>query len=155
MNPLKHNIPLIVFLILGCITLLSSQRRLKVTSGIGIPEFIHVGLQLEGTKNQIGFSIGTLPGVSESLWSISGDYFLHFRPREDGSKNPWYFRTGAAYTRERTRTSIITNVLINGRMGRMFLFSQNVGIYFDLGIAINAYEDRKRIIPRTSGSWNF
>lgn len=155
MNPFKHILFLTAFLVLGCVALLNSQSSLKVTSGIGSPELIHVGLQLEGANNHIGFSIGTIPGVSESLWSVCGDYFQHFKQREDGSKNPWYFRTGAAYLRERTRTSINTIVLINVKTGRMFSFSKKVGLYLDLGIAINAYENKKRLIPRSSGSWNF
>lgn len=147
---------LIVFLIsLGYTPLINGQSNIKITSGIGIPEFLHMGIQMERPGSHLGFSIGFMPGVSESLRSTSLDYFIHFRKRKEGTKNPWYFRTGAAYTREHTRTKIFTNVLINMRFGRMIRLEERVRMYIDLGIAINAYEDEVRKVPVRPNEWNW
>lgn len=147
-------IPLLILVMLCTPMGLSGQEGFKIISGIGIPEFIHVGIQYEGKVNNIGFSMGFIPGVSESLLSVNTHLLFHTKRKEDGSLNRWYMKTGLSYTREETRTTIISNILISLGGGRMISIGQSAGLYIDLGLALNIDENKERKTPKPPSTFN-
>jgi len=132
---------------------LFGQGNVSLSSGIGIPELINVGMQYRIEQTQVGIGFGYLPSSSPSsdtpaiisygtLMSLSGDIYYHFGklPKSsDLTDHPWYVRFGFAYTREERIDKDNSVFFLYPRIGRDINISKRVGIGIDLGINLIHY----------------
>ena len=120
-----------------------AQERINVTTGIGIQELLNVGLRYHISQTQLGISIGSLPLKEEKIFSISADAYFHFGGRSElSTRRPWYSRIGMNYLRDETKTLIDKYLYANVRVGRDFNFSEKLGMNIELGMSIEAMNDR-------------
>ena len=149
-----HTFLLLLISVFNPLILEGQEGSFKIISGVGIPEFMHAGLQYETRVNQFGLSAGYMPGVSESLISVNAHVFFHFKRREDGTLNRWYLKTGLTYTREESKTRILRNTLLGISAGKMIPLGQSSGFNINLGIAFVTSESEKRKTPKPPSSFN-
>jgi hypothetical protein len=129
------------------------QGKVSLSSGLGIPELINVGIQYRIEQTQIGIGFGYFPPSSSSsdpyailswgtLKSLSGDIYYHFGKLPKSSDlidHPWYVRLGFAYTREERIDKDNNVFFLSPRIGRDINISKRVGIGIDLGINLVHY----------------
>jgi len=129
------------------------QGKVSLSSGLGIPELINVGIQYRIEQTQIGVGFGYFPPSRYSsnpyaylswgtLISLSGDIYYHFGKLPKSSDlidHPWYVRLGFAYTREEQIAEDNSVFFLSPRIGRDINFSKRVGIGIDLGINLVHY----------------
>jgi hypothetical protein len=122
----------------------SSQERINLATGIGIPEFLYGGLRLQLGQIQVGGSVGTFPlDGKEKILSISGDIFIHFAGKSHFSKRrPTYFRTGIVYMKDESPDFIDKYTYLNLRIGRDLNISKKFGFNLDGGIIVELQQER-------------
>jgi hypothetical protein len=132
---------------------ISGQGKVSLSSGLGIPELINVGVQYRIEQTQIGIGFGYFPPSGSgsdpyailswgTLMSLSGDFYYHFGKLPKSSDlidHPWYVRLGLAYTREELIDKDSNVFFLSPRIGRDINFSKRVGIGIDLGINLVHY----------------
>lgn len=67
------------------------QRKVTVSTGIGLPELLNIGVRYQINQTQIGMNVGTwgMPTKDENILSILGDIRCHFgRPTILSSRRP-------------------------------------------------------------------
>lgn len=131
------------------------QEKFNLTTGIGLPELINIGMKYQVNQSQIGLSVGSFPvGSNENIISISTDYYYHFGGLSELNKvRPWYAKVGLNYLRDETETIIDKYVFLNTRIGRDFNISKKIGIQLDIGLLIELQNEQERKIP-INDSWN-
>ncbi len=119
-----------------------AQEKVKLSVGIGIPEFLNIGVRIPIKQTQIGFNLGTWPNNGCFL-SFSGDFYMHFGGTSKFSdRHPWYSRGGFNYLRSETSTLIKKSVYFNFRIGREISFSKKIGIELDIGPGFLLFYDQ-------------
>ncbi len=146
---------LILFLICFQSKPAMGQGKTLITTGVGVPEFLNVGLMHQFKQIQLGLTLGTLPGARREYYlSISGDIYWHFAGKAKFTKlKPWYGKFGLNWLGWEDEIEKGRDLYLNTRVGRDFNLSENFGIKFDLG-AIYALE-KVRIVKKPSSSYNF
>ena len=145
---------LLIVLVVGNLHLLSGQEKVNITTGIGLPEFLNIGLRFQLKQSQVGFSIGTWPLASgEKIMSGSGDFLYHFGGfSELSNRRPWFGRIGVNYLRDETEYRIDKYFYLNTRVGRDFNISKKIGITLDVGAIFQLGSETIRKKPSTG--WN-
>ena len=55
------------------------QEKFNLTTGIGLPGLINIGIKYQINQSQIGLSVGAFPtGSDEKIISITTDFYYHF-----------------------------------------------------------------------------
>jgi hypothetical protein len=125
-----------------------AQEKVNISAGLGMPDFLNVGIRYQLKQTQIGIGFGFMPLKDESLISVSGDYYYHFGGLSEFSKRrPWYGRFGLVYVRDETETLIDKNLYFDLRIGRDFNISKKIGIAIDAGADIQLLNGEVRKKP--------
>jgi hypothetical protein len=145
---------LIALFSFGSINHSYGQEKINISTGIGIPEFLNIGIRYQFKQVQAGICIGTMPVKDEKLISLCGDLFFHFgEVPKLSARRAWYARVGLNYLRDATETSEDRFTYLNIRFGRDLNISKKVGIEIDLGTLIQL--SYKRIGPSSFIDFNF
>ena len=147
---------LIITFLIGYGVQVYAQKKVNITTGIGIPELLNLGVYYQLDQVQMGLSVGSIPvGSDDKLLSISGDVFYHFGGSSElSNRRPWYGRLGLNYLREETEYSIIKYTHLNIRVGRDLNISTNLGIRLGAGGFFEVIRKEKRKKPKPSGGLN-
>jgi len=136
-----------------------AQGKIYISTGIGLPELLNVGLGVRHNQMRFGITIGGIPPLEdENTLSISSNMSYHFGKHSKFSDlRPWYGRIGLDYVRDETEYSIYKYLYINSRLGRDFNISGKFGITIDAGLLYELLNEEieKKPIPRGSWSFNF
>jgi len=128
------------------------QEKVNMSVGLGIPEFLNIGVRFQLEQAQIGISIGSIPVKDESIISISSDVYYHFGGfSELSNRRPWYGRIGLNYLRDETETIIDKYIFLNVRIGRDINISEKIGIEIEAGAIFQLSNEEIRKKP--SSSW--
>lgn len=128
-----------------------SQNKVSLSTGIGIPEAIHIGVLYQIDQFQTGFSVGTMPYSNESIFTLSADVLYHFGGKSQKSTlRPWYGKTGLNYLRDETTARIEKFLYLNTRFGRNFNITSRFGIDVNAGAI---FQLSKAVIRKTSPNW--
>jgi len=112
----------------------NGQERLNLYTGLGFPEGLTLGAQIQSKqmKTEVGFGSLLLSGQ----WGISGDVSYHFGGSTQLSiRLPWYIKGGLA---KWFRNSVIPDspLAANFRIGRDINLSKKAGLKFELGLLV-------------------
>ncbi len=148
---------LLITFSIGNIVQLNGQEKVSITTGIGIPELLNLGVYYQLDQVQMGLSVGTIPSGSDgNLTSISGDVFYHFGGFSDLSyRRPWYARLGLNYLRDEDEYSIKKYTYLNLRIGRDLNITSKLGIKIGAGAIIELSETETMKKQKPSNGWNF
>jgi hypothetical protein len=125
-----------------------AQEKVNISAGLGMPDFLNVGIRYQLKQAQIGIGFGCMPLKDESLISVSGDYYYHFGGLSELSKRrPWYGRAGLIYVRDETETLIDKYLYFDLRIGRDINISKKIGIAIDAGADIQLLNAEVRKKP--------
>ncbi len=117
---------------------LFGQEKVIITSGVGFPELINIGVRYQCGQSQLGLSIGA---INVKFISISGDLFYHFdRLSNKPGINPCYCRVGLDYWKLDMFRAEGNFLLFNLRLGRDFNISQKFGTELDAGVVFHSKE---------------
>jgi hypothetical protein len=122
----------------------TGQERIHVTSGIGFPDLLHVGMLYQHRQTQFGITIGGWYYSDELLGnffvgSFSGDFFYHFAGiTEFSERRPWYVRSGLDYF---IASPEDRHLFLNNRIGRDFYSSGKFGLTLSIGFFIRLYSN--------------
>ncbi len=146
---------LVALLFCGAIISSNAQEKINISIGYGLPELLNIGLRYQADQAQFGISYGFIPGYEENIFSISGDFYLHFAGSSELSeRRPWYFRLGLAYLKDETSSRITKYTYFPLRIGRDFNFSKKIGTAIDLGVFFELSKNETMKGP-TSSWWDF
>jgi hypothetical protein len=133
---------------------LFGQEKVNVSVGMGLPEFLNVGVRYQLDQAQIAFSLGSMPVGGESIFSAGGDVYYHWGGKaESVQRRPWYGRIGLSYLRDETESLVDKYLYLNIRIGRDFNISRKLGIEIDAGAIYQLFKDET--IKKTSSGWDF
>lgn len=119
---------------------LFGQEKVIITSGVGFPELINIGVRYQCGQSQLGLSIGAV-NVKVKFISISGDLFYHFdRLSNKPGINPCYCRVGLDYWKLDEFHAEGNFLLFNLRLGRDFNISHKFGTELDAGVVFHSKE---------------
>ena len=145
----------LVIISICCNQRITGQNQVDIIGGIGVPELINIGANVQFDQTQIGLKIGSFPS-DESLFSFSADFYYHFAGTSElSSRRPWYMRAGLNYLRNETKTRVEKYSYLNLRIGREFNISNKIGIDVDAGIVFQISYSVTEKEPSTSLSFNF
>lgn len=115
-------------------------NEISIKAGIGFPELLNAGLRYQTDKVKLGLSAGSIPFSGETIYSVSGDLYVHFGNKYLlTKKQPWCGRFGLSYLREETDHFRDTYVLLNLRGGKDIMFTKKIGMEFYFGMMIRIY----------------
>jgi hypothetical protein len=131
---------------------LFGQDKLIISTGIGLPELLHIGARYPFEQAQIGLSVGTFPaGSDESILTVSGDFYFHFAGSSQwSSRRPWYGKIGLNYLRDETDRLIDKYLYLSARIGREFNLSRQFGMTIDLGPAFQLVHEESEKMPSSN-----
>ncbi len=123
------------------------QKMVDISTGIGVPELLNIGVRLQLDQIQIGFNIGSFPSEDRSYSSTSGDLYYHFAGHSKLSNRwAWYGRGGINYQRRELTKPTYPNyhwsskeLFLNLRIGRDINFSPTIGISIDAGASFSLF----------------
>ncbi|MFI5205031.1 MAG: hypothetical protein ACHQF2_11100 [Flavobacteriales bacterium] len=118
---------------------LSAQHRNEATLGIGIPEFLNVGLRTQAHQYQFGISFGTLPGglTNATYFTFSGDVRYHFLWKtEKSTLKKIYLNVGYTMLKLENNDFIATEDFLKLRIGKKFNVTTKFGFEIEGGMAI-------------------
>ncbi|MDP2424173.1 MAG: hypothetical protein U1C46_04565 [Bacteroidales bacterium] len=135
---IKHFI-FILMIIPAAIVHTQGQESYGVTAGLGLPDWVNIGLRLKTGQAQFGLHVGSVPGLKdESLWSVGGEIFYHIAGTSSITNlRPWYGRLGMVHVRDETPSVIWIDNYIDVRGGRVLSIRSKMGFELDAGLAIN------------------
>jgi hypothetical protein len=135
----------------------AGQERVNVTAGIGVPEFLNLGMRYQFYfQNQAGISIGSFPAENERIFSFSGDYYRHFAGLSDfAERRLWYLKGGLSFLRNETTAAIDKFVFANLRIGRDLNISGRLGIELNGGISFRLLHHENLRAPGGKGDFSF
>ena len=129
------------------------QEKANISSGIGLPELLNLGVRYQLKQAQLGIGFGFIPIKEESVIAVSGDVYYHFAGlSEFSNRRPWYGRLGLNYLRDETKTLVDKYLYLNLRIGRDFNISKKIGIEIDAGAIFQLFNETIRKEP--SSGWN-
>ena len=144
------NIKIVLFIIFLIMVVYSfpfpvfGDSQLDLSIGIGVPEFIKVGIRYNIGQLQFGLNYGFLPIENETCTSINGDIYFHFAGSSKYTvRKPWYSRFGLSFVKHKQEQKTSSYVYSNFRVGREFWVSKRVGIGLDVGISLELYKEIK------------
>lgn len=146
---------LVLFALFSCYTCnhLFAQAKANISAGIGIPELINLGVQLQYEKSQMGMSLGFLNDDGAGMFTISGNYYNHFGGLPKFSTPPpWYLKFGLTYLRSASSFDIEHVIFLNARIGREFNFTEKVGTKLDAGLMYPIYHGMVEKQPSSGGN---
>jgi hypothetical protein len=121
-----------------------AQGKIDISSGIGFPELLNLGLRFQLKQAQFGIKIGSVPVEDESIISISGDLYYHFGGYSKFSyRRPWYWRVGLNYLRDETESLNDKYLYLNLRLGRDLNVSKKFGINIDAGAIFELFHEKE------------
>ncbi len=146
---------LLLSLLLSCgANNLFGQKKVDISAGIGVPEFINICARYQISQTQIGFGIGYFPDKDNSIFSLSGDLFFHFGGvSELSNRHPWHIRSGISFLKIESETVYDNFWLLNLRIGREINFSKKIGVGIDAGPGILLFHKHEQKQP-DSGTWD-
>lgn len=148
-----------VVLILLLTNSVAAQEKTALSVGVGLPEAVFIGLRVPIEQVEVGLSVGSALGASNSNYSLSGEFYYHFGGRSELSTlRPWYLKSGLTYTHNEDEWERHTSLFLVPRVGREFNISSNFGIALEAGLMyiINDEETIKKERPDSFfGNWDW
>lgn len=124
----------LIFIILLTSQLVKAQD-LKVTSGVGFPDLIHIGGAYQITKtNEVAIQLGTIFTTNTLLTPSLEHRFYYRKSKKYESLNSWFFGQRLTYYYERSNEYNWHSIYLNLSIGRNYYFSENFGFSWDAGI---------------------
>lgn len=133
------------------------QRKVTVSTGIGLPELLNIGVRYQISRTQIGMNIGTwgilgtwkIPTKDENIMAILGDVRYHFgRPSKLSGRHPWYVRFGLGYMRYENTNLIEKDLLFVSHIGLEADWSKKFGIEMGVGVmGVSTIEEIRKTPP--------
>ncbi|HSI78097.1 MAG TPA: hypothetical protein VK957_19525 [Lunatimonas sp.] len=157
---MKNNMKVLTYIFLFISSLFSwnnqvyGQEKLNISTGLGMPELLNIGVRYQIDQTQLGLSVGSMPlGSNENIVSISGDVYYHFGGfSELSNRRLWYGRIGLNYLRDENVNRIDKYVYLNTRLGRDFNISKKIGIGIDFGAIFQL--SNEVIMKKPSSGWS-
>ncbi|WP_020568523.1 hypothetical protein [Neolewinella persica] len=149
---------IVIIFLFGTLHQASAQKDFNITTGVGIPELLNVGVRYQINQFQIGSSIGSFPAIDESSISISSDVYYHFgRPSKLSTRRPWYGKIGLNYLRDEDEYKINKYLHFNTRIGREINISDKTGFQIEFGILheMSSKSIIKKPLPSCTWCFNF
>lgn len=128
-----------LFFTFGLVLNLVAQKEIDLTAGVGLPEFLNVGIKGQLKQIALGISVGTVPvlEVDEKILSVCCDFFYHFgKVPELSQRRIWHGRVGMNYLSDKINEREDRYTYLNLRIGRDLNLSQKFGFQIDGGILI-------------------
>jgi hypothetical protein len=138
---MKTNIYFFVFVIsLLCFDYKTfAQNKIGISTGIGLPELLNIGISYQFDEIQIGLTAGTIP--KDNVTSVFIYTQFHFEKLTDSSEiSPWYLMYGLNYLRDETKSKINKYFHGNFRIGREIYLTKNIVFDFNIGMVIKIAE---------------
>jgi hypothetical protein len=149
---LLYNLMLFSIFLFCCGNQSFGQEKVNISAGIGLPQFLNIGVRYQLKQTQVGIGLGTMPVKDEGIVTVSGDISYHFAGSSELSdRRPWYGRIGLNYLRDETRTLVDKYLYLNLGIGRDFNISKKIGIGIGAGAIFQLFHDTKRKEP--SSGW--
>lgn len=110
-----------------------AQNKMSISTGIGFPELLNVGVRYQFDHIQIGLTGGTLP--KDNVTSFLVFTRIHFNElTESPNISPWYLLFGLNYLRDETDLRFNKYLYSNFRFGREINFVNNIGLDLNIGL---------------------
>ncbi len=120
------------FILYISISASNAQKPLEISTGIGLPETLFLGVRYRADQTKFGFTIGGVP--SSSILTLGFDIYRHFgRNAEQMDGSTWFINLGVNSLKENTEYAIEKWIYLKGRVGREFFISSAVSIDLSLG----------------------
>ena len=150
----NHNKLTRFFILFGIISIFNStqrafgQNKLNLVAGVGFPELLNAGLNIQNNQTKFGIIFGSMPLSDEDIISISGNFYYHFGKLSSlSARRFWFVRFGLNYVYDKNKYSIDTYLYLNSRIGRDFNISEKIGIEIGAGVIIQLYHIHNRKKP--------
>jgi len=138
----------VVLLISGTSGIVAGQSKFAVSTELGYPENLTLGIRYLFKQEQLGFSMGYLSFGNSSVFSMTADVYNHFGGKSHYSKRyPWYGRFGFIYVDRQTEQYFDTFLFLNARIGRDLNITRKFGFQLDLGFAYKMIHKKVERIP--------
>jgi len=148
----KLPIPIAVILTLLFVTKeVLTKRPLELSTGIGIPALIHVGLRYQVGQTKIGTNIGSLPGFRQRPLSATADVYYHSGRNAklmDGST--WFVNFGLIIFAT-MGSMCLRNMYMKWQLGREIHNSQTANL--DIGAGFTYELSHTSKIKESSCGW--
>jgi hypothetical protein len=123
-----------------------AQRNLYLSTGVGYPELLNVGMGLKFGLTKLGATYGSI----ESSTSVSGD-IIFMSARED----PMFFKIGVSKLESESESSIDKYIYLNLRLGKEWNWNKSFGVALDGGFTFVIIHDEIRKKPRVPSFFSF
>lgn len=137
MNKDRVFVILSMLLCLLGISKINAQDKLRISSGVGLPELLNIGIRVPIRHNQLGLTFGSVPVENEKIVSITGDFYLPFgEPLMISNLKRGYLRFSLNFIHNKTESAIHDFTNVGFRIGREFDFTTHLGLDLDIGLLI-------------------
>ena len=123
-----------------------SQTKINLVGGLGLPEFMNIGIEAQTEKMSYSARFGLFPYEGEYIYSYSAEVAYLYNKRIHVNKEiHTYLKTVFSYTIEETKTANYNDSFLSIRIGSKHNFNNGFGFFFDIGMAFILYsEDRSQ-----------
>ncbi|MCF8240124.1 MAG: hypothetical protein K9J16_01965 [Melioribacteraceae bacterium] len=126
----------ITLILLVYSNIIFAQEKVNISTGIGFPEYLNVGIHYQLSQIQLSIKYGAWPGKNTK--AITSDIRLHLGAASElSTRRNWFILLGFNYWRNVNEIKIEEYTFISIRFGRDFNISRKFGISFSIGILEN------------------
>ncbi len=116
-----------------------AQNKINISTGIGFPELLNIGIGYQFDWIQFGLTVGTKP--NDNVNSILAYTQIHFNELSESQKiSPWYLMFGFNYLKNETRSKTDKYLFGNFRIGRETYIIKNIGLDLNIGMIFKIAE---------------
>ncbi|WP_026461424.1 hypothetical protein [Adhaeribacter aquaticus] len=119
----------------------AQERNWEVALGIGLPEFLQIGLNRDIAKrNSLGFNFGYIPLESYTSVHFTLEHKLNFHySRKFATLPTWHFGQRLTYIYEDNGTKIFKTLYLTPSIGRHLNITNRFGLNTDFGASIKLW----------------
>lgn len=118
----------------------SQARDWEVVSGIGFPDVVHVGVNMDvSPKSFLGINLGYIPSEGKTV-QFTFEHKTNFRYSKSLTGRPtWYFGERLTYFYENNDTKVWRTLYLTPAIGRHLNVTARFGLNVDAGIFIRVW----------------
>ncbi|SDL85951.1 hypothetical protein SAMN04488034_1186 [Salinimicrobium catena] len=133
----------------------TGQEGFKISTGIGVPELLNLGLHIQLKNTQVSFLAGSFPWYEEENFGVSGNFYYHFGGTSKFTPTkPWYGKMGLSYLHLEDEWERNSDLVLAPRIGREINLSPKFGIAIEAGLMVLLISDEKVKKERPHSFWD-
>lgn len=112
-----------------------AQKPLELSTGIGLPDLMNIGLGFRHRNIKIGINTGRFTRNNSNLSTVGLDFYAYIKDESNTpSKSAWLINLGLSNLKDKRETFVDKYLYLKTRLGRDIFISDQLSLELGLGL---------------------